>query len=45
MVIPAGLPEAQQLILAEKDLGGSLSTKDIFPVLFSSLEDEDAESR
>jgi protein-L-isoaspartate(D-aspartate) O-methyltransferase len=44
MVIPAGLPEAQQLILAEKDLSGSLSTKDIFPVLFSSLEDEDAES-
>ncbi len=45
MVIPAGLPESQQLILAEKDLDGSLSTKDIFPVLFSSLEDEDAESR
>jgi protein-L-isoaspartate(D-aspartate) O-methyltransferase len=42
MVIPAGLPESQQLILAEKDLDGSLSTKDIFPVLFSSLEDEDA---
>jgi len=45
MVIPAGLPESQQLILVEKDLGGSVSTKDIFQVLFSSLEDEDAESR
>ena len=44
MVIPAGLPESQQLILVEKDLGGSVSTKDIFQVLFSSLEDEDAES-
>ncbi len=39
MVIPAGLPDSQQLILVEKDAGGSVSTKDIFPVLFSLLED------
>jgi protein-L-isoaspartate(D-aspartate) O-methyltransferase len=39
MVIPAGLPDAQQLILLEKDMGGSVSTNEIFQVLFSSLED------
>jgi protein-L-isoaspartate(D-aspartate) O-methyltransferase len=39
MVIPAGLPHAQQLILLEKDSSGSVSTKEIFPVLFSLLED------
>lgn len=39
MVIPAGLPDAQQLILVEKDASGSISTTEIFPVLFSSLED------
>ncbi|MBT2326649.1 protein-L-isoaspartate(D-aspartate) O-methyltransferase [Variovorax paradoxus] len=43
MVIPAGLPEAQQLIVAEKDAEGSLSTRDIFPVLFSTLEDAEAD--
>jgi protein-L-isoaspartate(D-aspartate) O-methyltransferase len=42
MVIPAGLPESQQLMVAEKDLDGSVATRDIFPVLFSTLEDEDA---
>ena len=39
MVIPAGLPSAQQLILVQKDAGGSISTKEIFAVLFSLLED------
>lgn len=39
MVIPAGLPDEQQLILLEKDAGGSVSTKEIFAVLFSLLED------
>lgn len=39
MVIPAGLPDAQQLILADKDEHGSVSTKDIMPVRFSQLED------
>jgi protein-L-isoaspartate(D-aspartate) O-methyltransferase len=39
MVIPAGLPDAQQLILLEKDASGSLSTREIFAVRFSLLED------
>ena len=38
MVIPAGLPDAQQLIVVDKDAAGSLSTKEIFPVRFSLLE-------
>jgi protein-L-isoaspartate(D-aspartate) O-methyltransferase len=41
MVIPAGLPDAQQLILVEKDADGSVSTKEIFAVLFSMLEDSE----
>jgi protein-L-isoaspartate(D-aspartate) O-methyltransferase len=43
MVIPAGLAEAQQLMLVEKDAGGSVSTRDIFQVLFSLLEDTEAD--
>ncbi len=39
MVIPAGLPDAQQLILVDKDADGSVSTKEIFAVRFSLLED------
>lgn len=39
MVIPAGLPEAQQLIQLRKDAQGSVTTRDIFQVLFSTLED------
>jgi protein-L-isoaspartate(D-aspartate) O-methyltransferase len=39
MVIPAGMPDAQQLILLEKDAEGMVSTKEIFPVQFSLLED------
>jgi len=39
MVIPAGLPDEQQLILVEKDAGGSVSTREIFAVMFSLLED------
>jgi protein-L-isoaspartate(D-aspartate) O-methyltransferase len=38
MVIPAGLPESQQLILVEKDTEGKLSTREILPVRFSELE-------
>ncbi|KWT65775.1 MULTISPECIES: protein-L-isoaspartate(D-aspartate) O-methyltransferase [unclassified Variovorax] len=43
MVIPAGLPEAQQLLLVEKDADGSVSTQEIFQVLFSTLEDTEAD--
>ncbi len=39
MVIPAGLADAQQLLLVEKDPSGRVSTKEILPVRFSSLED------
>jgi protein-L-isoaspartate(D-aspartate) O-methyltransferase len=38
MVIPVGLPSGQQLVLAEKDLNGRVTTKEIMPVLFSVLE-------
>ena len=40
MVIPAGLPDAQQLILLEKDGDGRVTTKEILPVRFSQLEDD-----
>jgi len=38
MVIPAGLPDAQQLLLVEKDAGDRVSTREILPVRFSLLE-------
>jgi protein-L-isoaspartate(D-aspartate) O-methyltransferase len=38
LVIPAGLPDAQQLILVDKDIGGKVTTKEILPVRFSQLE-------
>ena len=42
MVLPAGLPDAQQLILVEKGAEGSVSTREIFAVEFSLLDDEAA---
>ncbi len=39
MVIPAGLPDAQQLMVVEKDADGAVSTREILPVRFSLLED------
>ncbi|MEJ8858091.1 protein-L-isoaspartate(D-aspartate) O-methyltransferase [Variovorax robiniae] len=42
MVIPAGLPDAQQLIVVEKDASGSLTTREIFAVMFSTLEDAES---
>ncbi|HSD61819.1 MAG TPA: protein-L-isoaspartate(D-aspartate) O-methyltransferase [Burkholderiales bacterium] len=41
MVIPAGLPDHQQLILVEKDSGGRVTTREILPVRFSQLEEGD----
>ena len=41
MVIPVGLPDAQQLVVAEKDLNGRVTTKEIMRVLFSLLEGPD----
>jgi protein-L-isoaspartate(D-aspartate) O-methyltransferase len=46
MVIPAGLPDEQQLVLVEKDGNGRITTKEILPVRFSQLEGtEDAGQR
>jgi protein-L-isoaspartate(D-aspartate) O-methyltransferase len=41
MVIPVGLPDAQQLLVADKDLNGKVTTKQIMQVLFSVLEGSD----
>jgi protein-L-isoaspartate(D-aspartate) O-methyltransferase len=41
MVIPAGLPDAQQLMRVARDTSGALSTREIFAVRFSLLEDAD----
>jgi protein-L-isoaspartate(D-aspartate) O-methyltransferase len=41
MVIPVGLPEAQHLVVAEKDLNGRVTTKEIMRVMFSLLEESD----
>jgi protein-L-isoaspartate(D-aspartate) O-methyltransferase len=42
MVIPAGLPEAQQLILVTKQRDGKLTMTEILPVRFSALEGGEA---
>ena len=42
MVIPAGLADAQQLMLVEKHGNGRVTTKEILPVRFSELEDSEA---
>jgi protein-L-isoaspartate(D-aspartate) O-methyltransferase len=41
MVIPVGLPEAQQLVVAEKDLTGRVRMREFMPVRFSLLEGSD----
>jgi protein-L-isoaspartate(D-aspartate) O-methyltransferase len=41
MVIPVGLPDAQQLVVAEKDFDGRVTTKEIMQVRFSLLEESD----
>src|SRR5262249_34012605 len=45
MVIPAGLPDAQQLVLVEKDGNGRIATKEIIPVRFSLLEGTEADGQ
>ena len=42
MVIPAGLADAQQLMVVEKHGNGRVTTKEILPVRFSELEDGEA---
>jgi len=39
MVIPAGLADAQQLIVLRKDAAGTVSTREVLPVRFSQLEE------
>jgi protein-L-isoaspartate(D-aspartate) O-methyltransferase len=39
MVVPAGLPDAQQLVLVEKDGNGRVTMRKILQVWFSQLED------
>jgi protein-L-isoaspartate(D-aspartate) O-methyltransferase len=39
MVLPAGLPDAQQLLLVQKDENGKVGTKEILAVRFSQLEE------
>ncbi len=38
MVIPAGIPSKQQLLLVEKNPNGKLATREVLPVRFSELE-------
>jgi protein-L-isoaspartate(D-aspartate) O-methyltransferase len=38
MVVPAGLPDEQQLLLVEKDSNSRISTREVLPVRFSVLE-------
>ena len=42
LVIPAGLPDEQTLILVEKPRNGGITTKEILPVRFSPLEGTEA---
>ncbi|HEU4922979.1 MAG TPA: protein-L-isoaspartate(D-aspartate) O-methyltransferase [Burkholderiales bacterium] len=42
LVIPTGLPDSQQLMLVEKDVGGRVKMKEILRVRFSLLEGEPA---
>ena len=39
MVIPAGLPDAQQLVLVDKDSNGRVTMREVLQVRFSQLED------
>ena len=41
MVIPVGLPDAQHLVVINKDVNGRVRTKEIMQVLFSLLEGSD----
>jgi protein-L-isoaspartate(D-aspartate) O-methyltransferase len=43
MVIPAGLPDAQQLLLVDKDGNGRVTMREILQVRFSQLEDTESD--
>jgi protein-L-isoaspartate(D-aspartate) O-methyltransferase len=38
MVVPVGLPDAQELVVVDKDVNGRIKTKEIMQVLFSLLD-------
>lgn len=42
MVVPAGLPDDQKLLLLEKGSDGALSMRDVLPVRFSPLDEVEA---
>jgi protein-L-isoaspartate(D-aspartate) O-methyltransferase len=42
MVVPAGLPDAQRLVLVEKRSDGRVTTREILQVRFSQLEDTES---
>jgi protein-L-isoaspartate(D-aspartate) O-methyltransferase len=42
LVLPAGLPDSQQLIVVEKAMDGRISTREVLPVRFSPLENTEA---
>ncbi len=44
MVVPVGLPDAQKLVVADRDLNGKVGTKEIMRVMFSLLEGSDQPS-
>jgi protein-L-isoaspartate(D-aspartate) O-methyltransferase len=39
MVLPVGLPQAQRLLVADKDANGRVTTKELMQVMFSVLDD------
>lgn len=41
MVLPVGLPQAQRLLVADKNAHGRVTTKELMQVLFSGLDDPD----
>jgi protein-L-isoaspartate(D-aspartate) O-methyltransferase len=43
MVVPAGLPDAQQLVLVEKYGNGRVGVREILPVRFSQLEEAESD--
>jgi hypothetical protein len=43
MVVPAGLPDAQQLLLVDKDSNGRVTMREILQVRFSQLENTESD--
>jgi protein-L-isoaspartate(D-aspartate) O-methyltransferase len=41
MVLPAGIEDAQQLMVVDKDAGGRIATREVLAVRFSALETYD----